>query len=317
MAKAARRMVGISTEIMAVERLAALLARESVSGELDDRLTLVRKTASATSFAAEAAAEAAAEGETQADLLATIHERIIPQLMAAHLAEAGGQALCPDGRIPPTREEIAEFSRIAVAEDLPGALAFIESLVSQGLCMETVLLQLVAEAARLLGEDWMADLRGFAEVALALGTLQQVIHVLGPSFAPDDAQRGSVVLVSVPSEQHTLGVYLLGEFLRRAGWGVQVEPQMPRAELILLVESTRVDMVGISLSNMDLVEPLARLIKEIKTASINVDIAIMIGGARELESHAENVGATFCNDPRDAVRWLDRHVSVSRKARIN
>ena len=41
----------------------------------------------------------------------------------------------------------------------------------QGLSLEVVMLDLVAPAARLLGEQWKEDLRGFTEVSAGLGML--------------------------------------------------------------------------------------------------------------------------------------------------
>ena len=312
MAKAARRIAGISASFSADsshfgrwERPPSSEALSRVSCDLDDHLTLVTDPPVTDPVS------------TRADLLATIQEQIVPRLMAAHLSEVSGQAPCADARIPPTHAELAELSRIAVAGDLAGALVFVESLLREGLSMETVLLQLIAGAARLLGDDWMEDLRGFMEVTRALGTLQQVVNVLGPRFASARVPCGSVVLVSASSDQHTLGIHVLGELLRRAGWGVQVEPLMSNADLILLVQSVRVDIVGISLTSAVLVAPLARLVRAIKAASMNVDIAIMIGGPTARPDHAAEVGATFCVDARDAVRWLEHHVSVRGKVSIS
>jgi methanogenic corrinoid protein MtbC1 len=248
------------------------------------------------------------ESDGRADLLATIHEKIIPQLVLAHRAELVREASCPDSRPPPTVQEVAAFAVIAVQDDLPAALAFIEVLASQGIALEAVLLHLVAPAARLLGEQWLDDLRSFTEVTIGLGVLQRVVHVLGPSFAPEVGHRGVVVLVAAPNEQHTLGIYLLGEFLRRDGWGVQVQPNMAPDELITLVESQPLEMVGISVSNSHLLAPVSDLIASIKRAPLNADMAVMVGGSCQLRDDAERMGAMFCSDPRDAVRWLDQHV---------
>jgi len=247
-------------------------------------------------------------GVVKMDLLTTIHEQIIPKLVLAHTSDLGGSLLaCPDARLPPTEEEVAEFAQISVEQELGRALDFVASMAREGLSLETVLLQLVAPAARFLGDQWLSDDRTFTDVTVGLATIHQVVNVLGPSFASGVPDRGFVVLVAAPSEQHTLGIYLLAEFLRRAGWGVQVEPSMPEVELIDLVRGEHVEMVGISVSNADLVAPLARLVTRVKLASRNPALAVMVGGSLDLEETAQQIGTTFCNDPRDAVRWLDQH----------
>lgn len=252
------------------------------------------------------------EPEERSDLLATIESEIIPRLLMAHRADPLGPAACAESRLPPTDEELGEFARLATCHDLAGALAFVESMSREGLSLESILLDLIGSTARLLGEQWADDLRGFTEVCSGLGTLQQVVHILGPSFAPALPHRGLVVLVAAPGEQHTLGLYLTGEFLRRAGWGVQVSPNITESELVDLVASEHVTMLGISVSNDELLKPLVGLIDSVRRASCNPDMTIMLGGPLDLSDYAVHCGASLCSsDPRDAVRWLERHASLN------
>jgi methanogenic corrinoid protein MtbC1 len=246
--------------------------------------------------------------EALPDLLQTIHEQIIPRLVLAHCPEPMTPAVCADSRLPPTPIEVEEFARIAACEDLSSALGFIESICRQGLSLEAALLDLIAPAARLLGEQWKDDSRTFTEVTSALGVLQQVVHVLGPTFAPTLPHRGFVVLVAAPSEQHTLGLYLLGEFLRRDGWGVQVSPGLSESDLVDLVASEQVAMVGFSVSNPELLKPLARTIAAVKKATCNPGMGVLIGGPLDLVSFSQQHAIEMCtSDPRDAVRWLEHH----------
>lgn len=251
------------------------------------------------------------ERDDRSDLLATLESEIIPRLMLAHRAAPFSPTLCADSRLPPTPDEVFEFARIAACHDLQGALSFIERLCRQGLALEVALLELVAPAARLLGEQWQTDLRSFTEVCAGLGTLQQVVHILGPSFAPALPHRGLVLLVAAPGEQHTLGLYLVGEFLRRAGWGVQVSPSMSEPELLQLVATERVKLLGISVSNQQLLKPLARLLAAVRKASCNPALTVMLGGSLELAEYAANNGVALCAaDAREAVRWLELHATL-------
>lgn len=243
------------------------------------------------------------------DLLAAVHEQIIPRLMIAHTMNPLPEGACADARLPPTPDEIREFATIAVAEDLPAALSMIQTMCAAGLSLEAVLLDLVGPTARALGDDWLADTRTFTEVTVGLGTLQQVVHTLGPSFAPPRDHRGFVVLAAVQPEQHTLGIYLLGEFLRREGWGVNVAPTMPDAELLELVSTQHVEMVGLSVGNTALLAPLAILMRKVKKTSTNRNIGILLGGPLELDAYSKMHGVSCCSDPLDAVRWLENHAS--------
>jgi len=245
--------------------------------------------------------------EDRDELMATIREQIIPRLVLAHFDDPVAAEACPDSRLPPDIDEVAAFSRIAASQDLASALTFVESLVKQGLSIGTILLHLIAPAARRLGDDWLEDLRSFAEVTLGLGTLQEVVHVIGPTFAPGIGDRGAVLLATAPAEQHTLGIHVLGEFVRRAGWTVQIEQGIATAELLKRAEAQHFDMIGISISNEQLVEPLRTLVRDVRRASRNPEVAIMVGGSLNLADQAESIGATFCTDPADTVRRLDAH----------
>ena len=254
--------------------------------------------------------------EDRADLLATIQNQIIPQLVLAHIhTEPPGTEECADARLPPTAAEVEAFAKIAVREDIPTALAFVQKIATAGISLEVILLNLLTPAARLLGDMWNDDETSFSEVAVGLATLQQVVQILGPSFAPAAPDRGFVLLVAPAPEQHTLGIYLVGEFLRRAGWGVQVAPNLSESDLLALLSEQRVDMIGISVSNSDLLKPVTRMVAAIKKASINPDVLVMLGGSAELAAHASQIGATFCSDPRDAVRWLEQHVKIGEVGR--
>ena len=245
----------------------------------------------------------------QSDLLSTIHEQIIPQLMLAHCTDEPLAEPCVDGRVPPTDAEIAKLANIAVEQDLATSLKFVDQILRAGVSLDIVLLKLVAPAARLLGDEWLDDRRSFTEVTLGLAIMQEVVHVLGATSGPGlTGGRGFVVLACPAPEQHTLGIHLLGYFLRRAGWEVEVAPAVTENDLVALVQSERVEMLGISVKNTDSVKILSRVISAVKKASMNPDLMVLVGGAPELAHRSSEIGCQYCSDPNDAVRWLDEHV---------
>lgn len=119
------------------------------------------------------------QGESEdwasADLLATIGSEVIPRLMLAHQIAHPGAPYPAQSRLPPTQEDAAQLARIAVRRDLPGALRFIEALRQEGLFPESVLLDLIAPTARLLGEQWEDEGRTFEEVEAGLAFLMNLI----------------------------------------------------------------------------------------------------------------------------------------------
>jgi methanogenic corrinoid protein MtbC1 len=247
------------------------------------------------------------------DLLTTIHEEILPRLALTSF-DPGAQT-CADRRLPPDVEEIAELSRIAASQDLQGALRFIEAKVRQGLSIGTVLLQLVAPAARKLGDDWLDELRTFAEVTLGLATLQEVVHALRYGHAGGLGDRGTVLLIAAHPGEPTVGIDALGDSIRRAGWSVKIEPSLSHAEIAKLVATERYAAVAISVSLEAQVEPLMQLMRDVKDASVNPEVILMVvGGSSSVADRRESLGAIFSTGSRDAVRRLEARVRRAKRA---
>ena len=79
-------------------------------------------------------------------------------------------------------DEVSAFAAIALNSDAVVATAHVETLRAKGLGLECIYLELLAPAARHLGELWEADLCDFTQVTLGLWRLQQVMYDLSPAF---------------------------------------------------------------------------------------------------------------------------------------
>ncbi|NJK90043.1 MAG: cobalamin B12-binding domain-containing protein [Myxococcales bacterium] len=92
-----------------------------------------------------------------------------------------------------------------------------------------IFLDLLAPVARLLGDLWLIDLCTFTDVTIGLSRLQQLVRELAPAFEDGHDLRGfghRALLAPAPGEQHTFGMHLVEEFLRRAGWDVGCVPSV-------------------------------------------------------------------------------------------
>lgn len=246
-------------------------------------------------------------------ILDVIEAEIIPRLLLVHSAEPDPDLQCQDSRLPPSDDEVRAFGELVVKQDLDAALSFVRSLCQEGLSLESVLLALVAPAARWLGDKWFEDRLSFMDVSRGLGTLQQLVQIVGPQEAPSDGHRGLAVLLAAPGEQHTLGLYLVGEFLRRAGFGVHLEPYMPESELLHLVRCNAVTIVGISVSNTELLPALSRLLITLRKAI--PALPVMLGGAIDLADFAQqHQSVVYGTDQSAVLRYLDSLTSPAAKS---
>lgn len=238
----------------------------------------------------------------------TIEAEIIPRLLLAHRMVAE-----PDvARV--TAGDVAQFAGLSLSDNRAAAMDYVEAMLARDLPIEAVFLDLLAPAARLLGDMWREDLCSFADVTVGLSRMQQILRVLAPSF--EDEEQGScpgrILVAPVPGEQHSFGASMLEAFFRRAGWEVAGGP-LPSRELISAVRRDWFDVVGLSLGSDVLFEGLHGLVRSIRAASRNPSLAIMLGGRYFIdhpERAAEVDADSVATDAPDALRQAQAFVGM-------
>lgn len=248
--------------------------------------------------------------DKQAVLARAIEVEIIPRLMLAHRLARSPHRDPSTGRLI-TPADVAEFTGIAVHHDATVAYAFTEALLSQGAGIEQIFTDLFAPAARRLGEMWEQDRASFADVTIGLSRIQQLIHELSPFYEPEeDPLLGarSALLVTMPGEDHSLGLLLVEEFFRRAGWNVWTPQDVTVRQLVTIARQEHFDMVGISVTCEVDVEHLKNIVHSVRATSLNPELLVMIGG-RYVNEHPElvaSVGADATDfDGSQAVRRVE------------
>jgi len=226
-------------------------------------------------------ASAKLPGQRRARLLDDIETQIVPRLMLAHRtmpATAPGPLIAASS---PTTSDVADFARVALAEDVGGALRYVYAIQRRGVSLEAVYLELLAPTARHLGELWNADLCSFTDVTVGLWRLHQVARELSPSFRQDAAERNEgrrILLTPAPGDQHTFGLCLVSDFFRRAGWNVWAEQDCSASALVAILRSDWFAVLGISVGCASRLEGLASAIHALRRASRNRNLGVMVGG---------------------------------------
>lgn len=248
------------------------------------------------------------------DLASTIETAIIPRLLLSHSAKRQ-QCKTPVASVsvigPPTVEK---FAKLLLSPDNAEATDFIDGLLGRGMPMDVVLLDLMAPAARVLGEMWTADLCTFVDVTLGLSRMHKMLRKWSGELGIETAGPGaghSALLVPSPGEQHTFGLRIVEEFLLRAGWDVRSNLRATHDETLELVASNYFDVIGFTLSGETLLKPLISVIAAVRKSSQNCSIRVMVGGVRFVEQPelSRQVGADcFARDAIEAVRQANAWV---------
>ena len=182
-------------------------------------------------------------------------------------------------RVPAISGELVEsFTGLIFDGRDADAEQMVEQLLSGGASPEMLMLELLAPAARLMGQHWCDDSRDFVEVTFGMTRLQQMVRQFRLPPAAHGQLRGHALLVPVPGEQHTFGLRVVEEHLLRNGWKVSAHMKASEAEIIRLVAEESFDFVGFSLSSERLLPALRSAIRSLRSSSRNRNVRIAVGG---------------------------------------
>lgn len=159
----------------------------------------------------------------------------------------------------------------------------------QGQSLEDIYIQGITPCARLLGEWWSADRLDFAMTTIASTHLQQLLHDFSAEFlqeAPQARNGWSLLLLTEPGAQHSMGLFMLSEFFKRAGWMVTLGVPQDVAEFKRLFQSDWFDAVGISVSTDRHLDTLANLLPQLKAGADNLSLRLFLGGPMAMREPA-------------------------------
>lgn len=224
---------------------------------------------------------------TPSVLARLLEQEIIPRLVFGHrrsepasaVAGSAGLEAQASTDVSVKHEDVSRFAQAATTEDADALLARVQVWRAKGYDDQTLCLELLAPAAKLLGFMWEEDLCSFADVTVGLGRLQQVLQAITDRGAESSAGPDRSVLLSVvPGEQHVFGMLLAADAFRRGGWRVAGLTDGTAEELRRAVSLERFDLVGLSAVQDVDAEAVKILITSLRRASLNPDLRIAVGG---------------------------------------
>jgi methanogenic corrinoid protein MtbC1 len=183
---------------------------------------------------------------------------------------------------------VSEFVTLILGHSEERLHAAVDERRRAGASVESLYLDLFTPAARLLGQMWSDDECDFASVTVGLGRLQRLLRELSPAFGNEveHPANGRRALFAQPAdEQHSFGLSMVAEFFRREGWDVFGVVGGSADDPAERAREDWVDLVGFSIGAERRLDWLRRRIAEVRAASRNPRVVIMVGGP------------IFCIDP--------------------
>ena len=181
----------------------------------------------------------------------------------------------------------------------------------RGACpIEEIYLHGITGAARLLGQWWVSDRISFSDVTVGASRLHRMLYELSPVFLADaePPQDATVLLLAEPGSQHTMGLFMLSEFFRRAGWRTLLEQPTSASDTMRTVSSHWLDVVTLSVSSDRHWDALQTLVRQLRHHSSNPDLQIIAGGPMALLNEAAllDLGVDWIGTDAKATVWRAR-----------
>ncbi|MEM9401423.1 MAG: cobalamin B12-binding domain-containing protein [Pseudomonadota bacterium] len=235
---------------------------------------------------------------------------IIPRLMLAF--DSPRTASLDPKTVERLRDSVDEFVHLLIAHDASVATRYIGMLRADGTPLSALYLDLLAPAARRLGKLWEDDECSFTDVTVGVCRMHQVLLEFSRCFdattGGDDPGRRTLI-IPVPGEQHTFGIFMVIEFLRRAGWNCFSGTPGNASEFQEIIDSQAFDVIGFSISAERNIDTAQDLVNKVRDSQRNADTTIVIGGrlANENPDLADTIGAdATASSGEDAVAQFNR-----------
>lgn len=164
-------------------------------------------------------------------------------------------------------EKFDAFCAALVAEDGDHVLRMFDAMRANGATPDALYIRYFAPAARALGERWMADECSFLEVTLGSARLHGLMRQIRSEFSPviPSRERGLTSLFSaVPGDTHLLGVTMVSDFFRRAGWSVDLNTSSDPNMLFAKAQRGAPALIGLSAGCRAVIGELERVVKRLK-----------------------------------------------------
>ena len=214
-------------------------------------------------------------------LASLIEGEIIPRLLMAHLGDVDIAPVSDRNRFVIAADEAAIFAQLALDSAAHQLVRHVETYLSRGVDVETVLVDLLAPAARHLGVQWEDDRIDFIAVTMGLWRLQEVVHELAarsPGAVRNIGGDRRALFCVMPGDNHSFGTTIVDECFRRRGWNTLCLPTTSEPELLALVRERWFEIIGLTISCDQHIGDLPRLIEALRAASRNPQAGIMVGG---------------------------------------
>lgn len=252
----------------------------------------------------------------QGGLAAAIEGEIVPRLLRRRVPSP--TAAAPASGLS-AGQEVVDLAAFALAHDAEGTRRYVQAAAADR-SIESVCFDLLAPAARHLGELWVEDLCTFTDVTIGMLHLQHALHGVVPPHlgTVEGFRRRRILLAPAPGEQHTFGLAMVQTFFMRAGWQVTALAGCTAAELQSAVATHWFGVLGLSVGSEARLGALETMLGTLRMASRNGGLAVIVGGPifAAAPALAASIGADGTASDATEATWLAENLLGARAAML-
>ena len=155
----------------------------------------------------------------------------------------------------------------------------LSALFKRGVSRDLIVDYCLPEAARLLGDGWMTNLRSFGQVNLGTARIQALLHKISLSWENlhKISVEGGLFLITCQGEDHTLGPRILSDQLRRKGYSVNLLIGAEEQEVVSECKNNNFNGIIFSCSGLQAFDNVVNVIKNLKRKVSNLP-PVVLGG---------------------------------------
>jgi len=209
-----------------------------------------------------------------------IHGKIVPDLLRKNITTSTANAFSPVQR-PFNEVRIEDFCEILATANEDAAFRQFELYLSEGVPVTDLLIDLVSNSARRLGELWGEDSCSFGDVTFGMAILHNIVRHYTSRLAHElknDHFKGSIYIAPLPKQTHVFGSFMLEAFFVAAGWKVKSGLPASREEFLNEFSTHEYSAIALTISETREIEESKLLIRNIRNMSLNRDVKILVGG---------------------------------------
>ena len=204
------------------------------------------------------------------DALRGLVDEVVTRLLTRRKRQTGADGLVSD-------HDLETFCHALLAREDSGAADMIQKLLRAGASFDHIYLGYVAGSAEKLGIWWEEDRIDFVQMTISAGRILGILRALRHHFRPRRVSLDrSAVFMSVPGEDHVIGVTMMADVLRREGWQISLKVGMNHDELVEELGQSGYPIIGISASTPERLVALTQLVVGLRVE--NPGALILVGG---------------------------------------